>query len=242
MKIASEVYSGPSIGGQVALLSIAVLLAACSASDEPSQQATPTMQEPPAELTAQSEAFKGMPIEQLEADEQAMLLASELFTARCASCHDDNPEARGAADLARGRFNYGSTADSIRTTISDGRNVTMPGVGSKFGETSLGQLVAYVQSLGSQKPLSSFEEGGKALFADNCAVCHGAEGEGNPEIGAPSLADGYWQNGSSMMNIRLAITRGIDAQCPAQADQLTAPEIDLLTAFVLRLIERGSAN
>jgi cytochrome c oxidase cbb3-type subunit III len=226
----------------LALFWSALLLAACGAPRE-APQARLTMQEPlPAELAGRSEAFAGRSVNELEADAPAMALALELFDARCASCHDDNPEARGAADLARGRYNFGASEESIRTTIRDGRSVTMPALGNRLGETSLGQLVAYVQSMGSQKALSSFEEGGQELFAANCAVCHGAAGEGNIELGAPNLADGYWQNGRSMMNIRLAITRGIDGQCPAQGEALSATDIDLLTAFVRSLIEHNGSN
>ena len=32
---------------------------------------------------------------------------------------------------------------------------------------------------------------GAKIFADNCAVCHGPEGKGNHELGAPNLTDQY---------------------------------------------------
>ena len=37
---------------------------------------------------------------------------------------------------------------------------------------------------------------GKKVFADNCAVCHGPEGKGNRELGAPNLTDKIWLYGS----------------------------------------------
>jgi len=37
------------------------------------------------------------------------------------------------------------------------------------------------------------------------------------------------------MNVRLTITGGVDVQCPPQAGLLTDSEIELLTAYVMKL-------
>jgi cytochrome c oxidase cbb3-type subunit 3 len=73
-------------------------------------------------------------------------------------------------------------------------------------------------------------------------ACHGAGGRGNTDLGAPSLVDDYWQHGDSMMNIRLAITRGTESTCPAQGDVLDATEIELLSAYVRQLSADGAAS
>jgi cytochrome c oxidase cbb3-type subunit 3 len=173
------------------------------------------------------------------ADNGALEVAGRLYAARCASCHGPNGRGgRDAADLAAGHFNYGATAEAIRTTITQGRESRMPAMGRSLGEVDLGQLVAYVQSLSTNDaPATAYQERGKDLFAQHCAVCHGDDGRGSVEKGAPNLADDYWQNGDSMMNVRLAITRGIDADCPAQGASLTDAETNLLAAYVLKLIE-----
>ena len=33
------------------------------------------------------------------------------------------------------------------------------------------------------------------VFADNCAACHGDDGKGNRELGAPNLTDAIWLYG-----------------------------------------------
>ena len=42
---------------------------------------------------------------------------------------------------------------------------------------------------------------GKKIFADNCAVCHGDDGKGNREVGAPNLTDKIWLYGSDKETI-----------------------------------------
>jgi cytochrome c oxidase cbb3-type subunit 3 len=209
------------------------LLAGCGPAQNSSSENTLELRE---ELRAQSEAYVGMSVEQLSSDKTAAYLSERLYDANCASCHGINAQGKhGVTDLVAGIFNFGSNEDAIRATIAHGRQGTMPAMGSQFGEMDLGQLVAYVQSLSSDEPMSRSAERGERLFAEDCAVCHGVDGLGIRELGAPNLADDYWLHSDSMMDIRLVITRGVQAECPPYLDTLTGTEIDLLTAYVLAL-------
>lgn len=242
------IRSNPRVCACVALLA-AALLAGCDSGnaggpsgDEARANGgakTGATAETPEQLRMQSAAYSGRSVDALMADNAAMEVAEQIFGARCASCH--GPEGRGgreAPDLGAGHFNYGDTAQAIRTTFTEGRKSQMPAMGRRLGEVDLGQLVAYVQSLSNEAaPETRYQERGKELFGQHCAGCHGQDGRGSTEKGAPNLADEHWQNGDSMMNVRLAITRGIEAECPAQGATLTEPETNLLAAYVLRLIE-----
>jgi cbb3-type cytochrome c oxidase subunit III len=42
----------------------------------------------------------------------------------------------------------------------------------------------------------------------NCAACHGADGKGNPALGAPNLADGIWLYGGSVAAVTETVTKG----------------------------------
>ena len=42
---------------------------------------------------------------------------------------------------------------------------------------------------------------GKHVFADNCAACHGDDGKGNRELGAPDLTDAIWLYGGDASDI-----------------------------------------
>ncbi|HEX5418636.1 MAG TPA: c-type cytochrome [Gammaproteobacteria bacterium] len=222
----------------VAACSVAVLLAACqSGSEAPSRQV-----KSPEQLQALSEPYKGRAVTELVSDAGAVGVAQELYTANCASCHGANGRGgRGVMDLVGGHFNYGTSAEAIHTTISQGRKTDMPSMKeSNLGAVDIGQLVAYVQSLSKDKDKdgpSLYEQRGQQLFKMHCASCHGDDGHGNFATGAPNLADDYWLNGSSMMNIRLLVTGGEESECPAFGGKLNPTEIDLLTAYVLKLMQ-----
>ncbi|MDT8397893.1 MAG: c-type cytochrome [Pseudomonadales bacterium] len=188
------------------------------------------------ELRTHSEAYAGIDADSLRSDPAALALGAQLYAVHCASCHGaDHRGVRGATDLAKGAYDYGASAAAIRTTISQGRTSVMPALGRVLGEMDIGVLVAYVQAFSSGESLSNFEQKAQTLYRENCIDCHGPEGRGNPELGVPNLRDDYWQHGGAMMNIRLAITRGVESQCPPQGEGLTAGEIELLTAHVLQI-------
>jgi cytochrome c oxidase cbb3-type subunit 3 len=237
---------------RAAPLLAALLLAACgSGQDGPgadlsSEGATTgsTAAQTPEQLQAASAAYAGRGVAALMADDGALEVAGQIYRAHCASCHgDEGRGGRNGPDLSAGHYNYGTTPEAIRTTFMQGRKSVMPAMGgSTLGEVDLGELVAYVQSLSKGSgPATAYEVQGKELFARHCVVCHGEDGRGSIEKGAPNLADDYWRNGSSMMNMRLAMTRGLAAECPAQGATLTEPEADLLVAYVSRLIEESAS-
>lgn len=189
-----------------------------------------------AELTAMSATYAASGLAEIRADAAAMDLGSKLFTAWCADCHgDDGTGDKGVTNLTAGRFEYGASADAIRTTIRDGRDSMMPRMGGQYGEVELGQIVAYVETLGTGNELSDYESRGQSFYAESCVTCHGENGRGVTALGAPDLTDDYWQHGDSMMNKRLVITRGVQSECPSHGAQLSAAEIELLTAHVLEL-------
>ena len=64
----------------------------------------------------------------------------------------------------------------------------MPPFGGHAVRREIVDLAHYVASL-SGKPHDSLRaQLGKPLFAA-CAACHGADGKGNPALGAPNLTD-----------------------------------------------------
>ncbi|MGW8367769.1 MAG: c-type cytochrome [Gammaproteobacteria bacterium] len=231
--------TGPTVArGALAALAASLLLAGCS-EDAPTgagASGTSDAMAPSAYIDSLSSAYESLSIDAIRADPGALETAAMLFANRCASCHgSDGRGKRDIPDLTRGRFSYGTSAEDVRTTIRDGRYSLMPAMGSRYGEVDLGEIVSYLESLSSDEPLTAHEVRGQSFFEESCASCHGEDGRGQPALGAPDLTDDYWDHGDSMMNIRLAITRGTESACPAQGESLTPTQIDLLTAYTLEL-------
>ncbi|BCR03412.1 c-type cytochrome [Desulfuromonas versatilis] len=79
---------------------------------------------------------------------------------------------------------------------------------------------------------------GKELFAQHCAACHGAAGEGG--IG-PALDGADYAYGADREAVHLSIAKGREGGMPAFGSQLSATQLEALTGFVLSLQPSGSA-
>jgi len=74
----------------------------------------------------------------------------------------------------------------------------------------------------------------KVLFADNCAACHQAGGNG--VIGPyPNLLDDAWLWGGTYEKIQETITNGRNGNMPSFKAQLSAAQIDNVAEYVLSL-------
>lgn len=216
----------------VVMVALLLQLAGCSG-ESPKAVSAESLEQ----LQQRSAAFDGRAAASLLQDQQAQTLAAELYTAHCASCHGSvgGDSERGVPQLATAVLHYGDSEGAIRTTIREGRHSMMPSFGGEMSEVELGSVVALVRSFSSGEVLDNYAETAAEQFGKYCVQCHGADGHGNPELGVPNLADGYWLHGESMMNVRLTITGGVDAQCPARVGLLSDSEIELLTAHILQL-------
>lgn len=85
----------------------------------------------------------------VEADSAAMS-AQPMFVALCSACHmpdGSGNQALGGPNLTDDIWLYGSSFDTIRTTITQGRNGVMPPHGELLGESRTKILAAYIASL-----------------------------------------------------------------------------------------------
>jgi cytochrome c oxidase cbb3-type subunit 3 len=74
----------------------------------------------------------------------------------------------------------------------------------------------------------------RGLFSRNCSACHGPEGAGNADMGAPDLADNVWLYGNSLSEISTSIAEGRNGVMPAFGDRLDEVQLRLLTALLTR--------
>lgn len=83
-------------------------------------------------------------------------------------------------------------------------------------------------------------EEGAALFAANCAACHGASGEG---LIGPNLTDAYWIHGASDVDLYNVITNGVIEKGMAPWGSVLTPDARAqLVAFVRTLEGTEPAN
>jgi cytochrome c oxidase cbb3-type subunit 3 len=82
---------------------------------------------------------------------------------------------------------------------------------------------------------------GKEKFAV-CGACHGADGKGNPAMGAPNLTDSVWLHGFGEAAIVAMVNHGKVNQMPALADRLTDGQIQVLASYVWGLSNNARAK
>ncbi|HEY7773541.1 MAG TPA: cytochrome-c oxidase, cbb3-type subunit III [Marinagarivorans sp.] len=130
--------------------------------------------------------------------------------------------------------------------------VLYPGLGNWPGLlkwTSTGELAAaqekareqYVDSYDKYSKMSVEElsqdpeamKMGVRLFANNCAVCHGADGGGN--YGFPNLTDDDWLHGGSPEQIKETLVNGRVANMPPWGPTIGEEGVASVTEYVLSL-------
>jgi cytochrome c oxidase cbb3-type subunit 3 len=180
--------------------------------------------------------FAATEVQALTQDREALAVGQKLFLNNCAQCHaSDGAGSRGFPNLTDRDWLWGGDPKTIRTTIAEGRTGVMPPFGAALGEERVSNVTHYVRSLSGLTTDSVRVALGREVFQQNCVACHGAEGKGNPALGAPNLADTTWLYGSAQPVIAETITRGRSNQMPAHKALLDEARIHLLTAYVLSL-------
>lgn len=176
--------------------------------------------------------YLGTDIEALSADPAALAIGKRLYANYCTQCHgSDAGGARGFPSLIDASWLYGGTPAAIEQSIHGGRMGVMPGWGAVIGEEGAEQVTSYVEQL-SGRPITQDIAAGKALFDTTCVACHGADGKGNPMLGAPDLTDDIWLYGGSRQRILESIAKGRTGQMPAHGELLGKARVHVLAAYV----------
>jgi cytochrome c oxidase cbb3-type subunit 3 len=156
--------------------------------------------------------IKATPIEQVKQDPQLLAVATAsgriAFATNCQPCHGAGGEGRlGYPSLADDTWLWGGKLTDIQQTITYGirsghdqaRNSVMPAFAAGILKPDEIDAVAnYVWGnfYGHATPGTDTSKG-RTVFADNCAVCHGDNGEGNRTLGAPALKSAVHLYGDS---------------------------------------------
>lgn len=183
--------------------------------------------------------YAQMAVPEIARDPQAMAIGERLFMNHCAQCHgSDARGSKGFPNLADGDWLWGGAPGPITETIAKGRTGAMPPMAAAVGTPEDVRNVAhYVLSLSGSPHDSVRAALGKPRFTA-CAACHGSNGQGNPLLGAPNLADDVWLHGWGEQAIVAIIVHGKTNQMPAQEGSFSAEQIRVLASYVWGLSNR----
>ncbi len=170
---------------------------------------------------------------ELQNDLPLMETAERIFTRECAACH--GPEGRGQANMFPNLhdvdWQWGGSAEQIEASIRGGRNANMIAWGAVLGEEGVDNVANYVATLSSEP---SDSHPGKAQYDQMCIACHGADGAGNPLLGAPRLSDDIWLYGGDIDTLKETLMNGRFGEMPSFANRLDDTQIKLLVALLAR--------
>ena len=184
---------------------------------------------------------------EIEADPQlheaAMAWGRSAFGDNCATCHGSGGQgAKGYPNLNDDIWLWGGSLEDIRHTITvgvrstskDTRESQMPAFGKDgiLERPQIDDAAEYVLSFSGRSTDAEAAARGKAVFADNCAACHGDDGKGKREFGAPNLTDADWLYGGDKKTIVETIFSARAGVMPTWGGRLDAPTINALAVYV----------
>jgi cytochrome c oxidase cbb3-type subunit 3 len=201
-----------------------------------------------AELAPIRAAIERTPIEQLPGNpnlfQQAVEGGRAAFRMHCTQCHGSGAAgSAGYPNLNDDDWLWGGDLRAIEFTIINGaRNPDHPRTRMSqlpaFGRdrilepAQIEDLVAYVRTISRQQAPDAAARRGAPLFAQNCASCHGNDGRGNRQVGAPNLTDPIWLYGGDADTLRTTITNARAGVMPAWSGRLDPVTIRMLAAYV----------
>lgn len=176
-----------------------------------------------------------------------------LYGMHCASCHGHNGKGGMGVPLALDSFQGSVSDDYLKKTIRFGRpGRVMPGF-THLSDAQIKAIVKHVRSFSSATPLqdsgllvSGNVKRGKELYAQRCASCHGANGEGGKGTGvtfsrprdlpiiAPGLNNSGFLSAASDSLIKSTLMNGREGT-PMQSflkQGMTEQDIDDVVSFI----------
>jgi len=189
------------------------------------------------------------PLEAIGENEELLHYArtggAALYRTYCSQCHGAGAAgAKGYPNLLDDDWLWGGSLQSVYLTIRHGvrapedddtRASDMPAFAELLETDQLIDVTHYVLALSGQPHNPSLTSSGQRVYTENCADCHGKEGGGDRELGAPNLGDAIWLYGGDRTNILATITNGRQGMMPAWQTRLSEAQLRQVTLYVHQL-------
>lgn len=191
-------------------------------------------------------ALAAIPVEQLAGNEKLYQAAIEggraAFKVHCVQCHGSGAAgSKGYPNLNDDDWLWGGDLASVHYTLTNGvrqpdheatRFSQMPAFAGVLANGEIDAVTSYVRSLSGLEKASAKSAAGATIFAANCASCHGANGKGMREFGAPNLTDGIWLYGGDKASLTMTVNKARYGVMPRWDNRLDPVTIKMLAAYV----------
>ena len=194
-----------------------------------------------------AERIRALPLSQVQGDpellEYALAAGRSAFAVNCSQCHGQGAEgSRGYPNLNDDAWLWGGGLSAIHQTIRNGvrsgdpdaRDSQMPAflASDLLTRAQIDDTAEFVLSLSGRAGDAVAAERGRAVFAENCAVCHGPTGQGNQELGAPNLTSAIWLYGGDKTTVVETISYARRGVMPAWQGRLDEATVKALAVYV----------
>jgi cytochrome c oxidase cbb3-type subunit III len=168
-----------------------------------------------------------------------------VFRNNCSQCHGSGAAgAKGYPNLLDDDWLWGGDFENIEYTVRhgirneedwDARYSQMTAFDEILSNEEIDAVVQHVRAISGQEHDAGLAEAGTEVFLNNCAACHGDNGMGNRDLGAPNLTDAIWLYGGSVATLEETVRYARFGVMPPWGERLTDAEIKAVTAYVHQL-------
>lgn len=172
--------------------------------------------------------------EELAADTAGQQVGRRLFINNCSTCHGVNAGgAEGFPDLTDDHWIWGGSYEAIEHSITHGRIAAMPPWGPALGNDGVTNVANYVMQMAGLSHDPQRAEAGAAQYQVFCVSCHGAEGLGNPVLGAPNITSAdHWIYGRELEDVARTIRAGRNGVMPGFSGLIDERQRKILATYV----------
>lgn len=162
------------------------------------------------------------------------------FYENCSACHGRGHQGGyGYPNLNDDDWLWGGKVEDIYQTLLYGirsghekaRTNQMPsfGLDGVLKSSEIKEVASFVRSLSG---LEKTNENGAKIFANNCVACHGSEGKGNQQLGAPNLTDKIWLYSSEPSEVYKTVYYSRAGVMPFWQGRLDDNTIKILALYI----------
>lgn len=196
------------------------------------------------------EKFHGASFEQIKKDPELYEFAraggAVAFKENCAACHGTGAAGSpGYPNLNDDDWIWGGKIEDIYHTLKvgvrsghpDARLSQMPAFGKDgiLTKAQVEDVAEYVSKLHEGAAAATASAGGTRgmeVFKENCVACHGDNGEGNRDMGAPKLTDNIWLYGGGKSDIIQQVNNPRHGVMPTWESRLSDDTLRQLAVYV----------